>query len=80
MADKGKILTALKFAKDEGCLICDIDGSMKNINVATETGYHRMKAILRDSPELVVGFYKVNDKFSEEQVKEYIQADTRDLM
>lgn len=80
MSIQGKIETAMKYANDEGVLICEVDYAMKSINVSTLTGYRRMIAILRDSPESIVGFYKVNDNFNEDQVREYITDDTLNLL
>ena len=73
----GRLATAMKFATDEGALLVDYFGKLKIINNSTENGHNRVKAILRDSPEKVIGFYLVTKNFTEKQVEEYIGEDLK---
>lgn len=75
-----RIDTAIRYAKNEGCLVCDIRGQMKLISAGTVNGQKRIKSIFKDNPNIIVGFYMVNDNFSEIMVKNYILEDAVDLI
>ena len=72
-----RVETAMKFAADEGALLVNYFGKLKIINNSSENGHNRVKAILRDSPEKVIGFYLVTKNFTEKQVEEYIGEDLK---
>lgn len=76
---KQKIETALKYAHNEGVLICEVNELMKSISASTAGGNFRIKSIIRDNPEIVIGFYKVTEHFDEATVKGYITEDTKHL-
>lgn len=73
-----KVMTALKYATNCGCLIVQQGGVQRNMHLSTDDAIRRMERILIDCPRDVIGIYRVTQEFPEDVVYQYIKEDLKD--
>ena len=76
--NESKIVTAMKHAQSNGCLIVNSLNEMKVIGNTSENGKSRIEQILLDYSNMVIGFYKCSDKFTPKQVERWMREDLHD--
>jgi hypothetical protein len=72
---KNKIDTAVSSAEKDGVLIISDNGCMKSIKANFGKGDERIDMLVNKSPEIIIGFYKVNKYASSMRVRGYIEDD-----
>ena len=75
-----KLKSAYEMARLGGVLICDVNGVMESIGSLSKADKDKIAKIYQDTPEIVVGFYQVNEGFDFAEVKQMILDDTIDLI